>query len=135
MPKDALIISIDSNTESAEIARSIFEYAGVTDRIKTIVDDTNNVIPHLNKDFNVDSFDLIFIDHFKDVYLRDFKILEDVGLIKSGTMIVADNVICPGAPDYLEYVQNNPNYSTTLRESTLEYNDKLRDAVAISVRK
>ncbi|CAF0890194.1 unnamed protein product [Adineta steineri] len=135
LPKDALLISIDSNTESAEIARSIFEYAGVTDRIKTIVDDTNNVIPHLNKDFNVDSFDLIFIDHFKDVYLRDFKILEDVGLIKSGTMIVADNVICPGAPDYLEYVQNNPNYSTTLRESTLEYNDKLRDAVAISVRK
>ncbi|CAF0946658.1 unnamed protein product [Adineta steineri] len=135
LPKDALLISIDSNTESAEIARSIFEYAGVTDRIKTIVDDTNNVIPHLNKDFNVDSFDLIFIDHFKDVYLRDFKMLEDVGLIKSGTMIVADNVICPGAPDYLEYVQNNPNYSTTLRESTLEYNDKLRDAVAISVRK
>ncbi|CAF1332789.1 unnamed protein product [Adineta steineri] len=135
LPKDALLISIDSNTESAEIARSIFEYAGVTDRIKTIVDDTNNVIPHLNKDFNVDSFDLIFIDHFKDVYLRDFKILEDVGLIKSGTMIVADNVICPGAPDYLEYVQNNPNYSTTLRESTLEYNDNLRDAVAISIRK
>ncbi|CAF0913324.1 unnamed protein product [Adineta steineri] len=135
LPKDALLISIESNTESAEIARSIFEYAGVTDRIKTIVDDTNNVIPHLNKDFNVDSFDLIFIDHFKDVYLRDFKMLEDVGLIKSGTMIVADNVICPGAPDYLEYVQNNPNYSTTLRESTLEYDDKLRDAVAISVRK
>ncbi|CAF4362898.1 unnamed protein product, partial [Adineta steineri] len=60
----------------------IFEYAGVTDRIKTIVGDTNTVIPHLNKDFNVDSFDLIFIDHVKDVYLRDFKILEDVGLIK-----------------------------------------------------
>ncbi|CAF0807737.1 unnamed protein product [Adineta steineri] len=135
LPKDALLISVDCDSESAEIARSIFEYAGVTDRIKPIVDYTNNVIPHLNKDFNVDSFDLIFIDHSKDLYLRDFKMLEDVGLIKSGTMIIADNVIYPGAPDYLEYVQNNPNYSTTLRESTREYDDNVRDAVAISVRK
>ncbi|CAF0927159.1 unnamed protein product [Adineta steineri] len=135
LPKDALLISVDCDSESAEIARSIFEYAGVTDRIKTIVDYTNNVIPHLNKDFNVDSFDLIFIDHFKDVYLRDFKMLEDAGLIKSGTMIVADNVIHPGAPDYLEYVQNNPNYSTTLHESKLEYTDNVRDAIAISIRK
>ncbi|CAF1307821.1 unnamed protein product [Adineta steineri] len=135
LPKDALLISIECNSESAEIARSLFEHAGVTDRIKTIVDYTNNVIPRLNKDFNVDSFDLIFIDHFKDHYLRDFKMLEDAGLIKSGTMIVTDNVIWPGAPDYLEYVQNNPNYSTTLRESTVEYNDDMRDAVVISVRK
>ncbi|CAF1296473.1 unnamed protein product [Adineta steineri] len=135
LPKDALLISVDCDSESAEIARSIFEYAGVTDRIKPIVDYTNNVIPHLNKDFNVDSFDLIFIDHSKDLYLRDFKMLEDAGLIKSGTMIIADNVIYPGAPDYLEYVQNNPNYSTTFRESTREYDDNVRDAVTISVRK
>ncbi len=61
--------------------------------------------------------------------------LEEVGLIKSGTMIVADNIINPGAPDYLEYVQNNPNYTTEMHEAMLEYKENTRDAVAISIRK
>jgi len=61
--------------------------------------------------------------------------LEEAGLIKSGTMIVADNVITPGAPDYLEYVRNNPNYTTTTHEATLEYRNDVPDAVEISIRK
>jgi catechol O-methyltransferase len=96
---------------------------------------TENVIPHLSKDYNIDSFDLIFIDHHKAVYLRDFKMLEEFGLIKSGTTIVADNVICPGAPDYLEYVRTNQNYTTKMHETTLEYKDNVRDGVEVSIRK
>ncbi len=131
---DALFITIEADSYSAEIARSIHEYAGVADRIKIINDYTQNILPHLTKDYHVDSFDLIFIDHYKDVYLRDFKILEDVGLITSGTMIVADNVIYPGAPDYLEYVRNNPNYTTTFHEGTLEYREDVMDGIEISIR-
>jgi catechol O-methyltransferase len=132
---DALFITIEADSYSAEIARSIHEYAGVADRIKIINGYTQNVLPHLTKDYNIDSFDLIFIDHYKDVYVRDFKILEQVGLIKSGTMIVADNVINPGAPDYLEYVRNNPNYTTTFHEGTLEYREDVKDGIEISIRK
>ncbi len=132
---DALFITIEADSYSAEIARSIHEYAGVADRIKIINGYTQNVIPHLTKAYNIDSFDLIFIDHYKDVYVRDFKILEQVGLIKSGTMIVADNVINPGAPDYLEYVRNNPNYTTTFHEGTLEYREDVKDGIEISIRK
>jgi catechol O-methyltransferase len=61
--------------------------------------------------------------------------LEAVGLIKSGTMIVADNVITPGAPDYLNYIQNNPNYKTKTYESTIEYREDVRDGVEITIRK
>jgi predicted O-methyltransferase YrrM len=78
---------------------------------------------------------LIFIDHYKEVYLRDFKILEKVGLIKSETMIVADNVITPGAPDYLEYIRTNPNYITKMYEAKLEYREDLVDGIEISIRK
>jgi len=61
--------------------------------------------------------------------------LEEVGLIKSGTVIVADNVVIPGAPDYLEYIRNNPNYTTTLHEENLQYNENLVDGIEISIRK
>ncbi|CAF5100208.1 unnamed protein product [Rotaria sp. Silwood1] len=57
--------------------------------------------------------------------------LEDVGLIKSGTMIVADNVIRPGTPDYLEYVRNNPNYTSTFYEGKIEYREDLDDVILI----
>jgi catechol O-methyltransferase len=135
LPKDALIISIEADPQSAEIARRIHEYADVSDRIKIVNEYTDKIIPRLSKDFNIDSFDLIFIDHHKDIYLRDLKLLEEVGLIKSGTMIVADNVITPGAPDYLEYVRNNPNYTTTFHEGKIEYRDDLCDGIEISIRK
>ena len=134
LPADALFVTIEADSQSADIARSLHQHAGVVDRIHVINDRTENVIPRLGQNFHIDSFDLIFIDHFKDVYLRDFKMLEKVGLIKSGTMIVADNVITPGAPDYLEYVRNNPNYTTTCYEEHLEYSEELLDGIEISIR-
>jgi len=61
--------------------------------------------------------------------------LENLGLIKSGTMIVADNVIYPGAPDYLDYIRNNPKYQTQTHDAKLEYRDNIYDGIEISIRK
>ncbi|CAF1140417.1 unnamed protein product [Rotaria sp. Silwood1] len=134
LPEDTLIVTIEVNPESAATARRIHEHAGVANRIKIVLDQTDQAIPSLSKQFNVDSFDFIFIDHDKGAYLRDFKQLENVGLIKRGTMIVADNIIYPGAPDYVAYVRNNPHYTSTFHESTLEYEKNIRDGVEISIR-
>jgi len=135
LPKDALFVTIEADSLSAEIARSLHEYAGVGDRIKIINGYTENVLPRLKQDSNIKSFDFIFMDHFGSIYLRDLKMLEELGLITSGTMIVADNVIMPGAPDYLAYVRNSPNYTTTLHEENIEYSEDVRDGVEVSIRK
>ena len=76
--------------------------------------------------------DFVFIDHWKDLYLKDLKLLESHGLLRKGTLILADNIIFPGAPDYLEYVQSSEKYQTELIHSTLEYSDK-EDAIAKSI--
>jgi len=75
--------------------------------------------------------DLVFIDHAKEVYLRDLHNLEHSGLLHKGSVVVGDNMIYPGAPDYLEYVQSSPRYSTVLHQTTLEYSEE-KDAVAVS---
>ncbi|CAF5069482.1 unnamed protein product, partial [Rotaria sp. Silwood1] len=121
------------NLESAATARHIHEHADVANRIQIVIDQTDRVIPRLSKQFNVDSFDFIFIDHHKEAYLSDFKLLENVGLIKHGTMIVADNIIYPGASDYVNYVRNNLYYTSTFHESTLEYDKNIRDGVEVSI--
>ncbi|CAF4287284.1 unnamed protein product [Adineta steineri] len=135
VPRNTRIVSIERDPEAAEVAHIIHKHAGVGNQIKIIVDTTENAIPRLKRRFHIRSLDFIFIDHAKSFYLRDFKLLERVGLIQSGTMIVADNVIYPGAPDYLRYVRNNRNYTTQTIESTLEYNDDIPDAVEITVRR
>jgi catechol O-methyltransferase len=135
VPNDTLIVSIEKDPQSAEIARTIHKHAGVENRINIIVDSSDKAIPRLSKEYHINSFDFIFIDHYNNVYLSDFKLLENVGLIQSGTMIVADNVITPGAPDYLEYIRNNPNYTTKMYESTIEYRNDTPDGVEVTVRK
>jgi catechol O-methyltransferase len=132
--ENVLIVTIESNPESAKIAQRIHEHAGVAHRIRIVIDASDKAIPELSKLFNIDSFDLIFIDHHKNAYLRDLKLLEQVDLIKSGTVIVADNVIVPGAPDYLKYIRNSPNYTSQLHKSKVEYSNYIPDGVEVSVR-
>lgn len=63
-PESVLLVTIEANAKSAEIARRIHEHAGVTSRIQIVIDSTDTAIPRLRKLFNVDSFDFIFIDHY-----------------------------------------------------------------------
>lgn len=46
---------------------------------------------------------MILVDHVKNLYLEDFKKLESYGVIKKGTLVIGDNIIAPGSPDYLAY--------------------------------
>jgi catechol O-methyltransferase len=134
LPKDAHIISIEADAESADIARVIHQYAGVENRITIVNGDTKKVIPRLGETSRGDSFDFIFIDHSNNLYLRDLKMLEALNLIQSGTVVVADDVVYPGARDYLEYVRNNPNYKNTFHEAKLEYTADVRNGVEVSIR-
>ena len=50
--------------------------------------------------------DLLFLDHSEELYAQDFKVVEGLGLLKKGAMVVADNVVRPGAPEYRALVRN-----------------------------
>lgn len=64
------------------------------------------------------------------LYLPHFKELERSKLLHVGSVILADNVITPGAPDYLAYVQASPHYRHHLHDGLhLEYSTE-RDAIS-----
>ena len=62
--------------------------------------------------------DFIFIDHWKDLYVPDLRVLESLNLIAPGTLIVADNIITPGAPEYVVYVNFSPDEKKLYNETT-----------------
>ena len=90
----------------------------------------------------------MFIDHWKDRYLPDLKLLEQANIMRNGTVVFADNIIKPGtmtinndlnmldimtgAPEYAEYVRTSPKYETKFFDTHVEYSDD-KDQVAVSV--
>ena len=57
---------------------------------------------------------------------------QECGLLRKGTVLLADNVICPGAPEYLKYIRNNPRYESRYYPAHLEYT-KVEDGLEKSI--
>ncbi|XP_038068898.1 catechol O-methyltransferase-like [Patiria miniata] len=135
LPEGSRFITVEADeTLAKEVAKEFIELAGaqVSQKVTIICKKSEDVIPTLRDDFSVDKLDFVFIDHWKGAYLRDLKLLESLSLLRKGTVVLADNIIFPGAPDYLEYVQKSENYQTEMIHSTVEYSD-WEDALAKSV--
>lgn len=51
--------------------------------------------------------------------------LQECGLLQKGTVLLADNVICPGTPEFLAYVRGNNRFECTHFPSYLEYSKRV----------
>ncbi|XP_066286188.1 catechol O-methyltransferase-like isoform X1 [Branchiostoma lanceolatum] len=133
LPETAKFITVEFDQENAAVAREMIAFAGLQNRIVQITSDTADVIPQLKTKYDVETLDMVFIDHWKDVYRRDIKLLETNKLLRKGTVVVADNIIYPGAPDYADYVRTCGKYDSTFHESLLEYSKDDIDGLEKSV--
>ncbi|KAF1324787.1 Catechol o-methyltransferase 2, partial [Globisporangium splendens] len=76
--------------------------------------------------------DIYFIDHEKSVYLSDTKLILESGTLRPGSLLVADNVLIPGAPDYLEFVENSPLFSAVRHEVKRNAESTRFDAISVA---
>lgn len=105
--------SFELNEEYAQIARKIVDLAGLSLTVEFIVGPAGQTLPdfeaRLGNEFHkYTAADVVFIDHWKDAYVPDLRVLESLGLVAPGTLIVADNIYKPGVPEYVKYVQGSP---------------------------
>ena len=122
------LVSLEVGEESVEAARANVEFAGLSDRVEIFLGASGDSIPTLEG-----PFDLVFLDHWKDLYKQDLRAIEAHGLLKPGSLVVADNVGDLFNPaEYLEYVRTCGHYDSEHRAATVEYHS-LPDAVEISV--
>ena len=136
LPAGGHVYSVEFNPSNAAIARRIIAYAGATDRI-TIVDgslgDGGKTVKALGEQhgFKPGAVDFVFIDHAKDVYLSDLKTILDAGWLHEGSIVVADNVGFPGAPDYKAYMdgEEGKRWFTKTHKTHVEYQKLIADLV------
>lgn len=130
---EAKYYSIEYGLHYADCIREMVKFAGLDDVVTVFQGAAERIIPQL-RDLGVPRVDAVFLDHVKELYLHDLIRLEGSGVLKKGSVLIADNVIYPGAPDYLQYVRSRPEkYQTKFYPSFLEYsNQKVKDGLEVS---
>jgi catechol O-methyltransferase len=136
MPAGAHLHSLEFNADNAEIARGILAHAGVEDRVTVVVGtlgDGGETIAALEGEhgFAAGSLDFAFVDHAKEEYLPDLERILQRGWLHPGSVVVADNVKVPGAPEYREYMREHEgrDWRTAEHETHVEYQTLIKDLV------
>lgn len=136
MGEGARLVSLEFNPANAEIARRIWDHAGVGDRLTVVVGtlgDGGATIDRLESDhgFTAGSVDLVFIDHDKEAYLPDLERIVARGWLRSGSVVVADNIKFPGAPAYRAHMRaaEDKQWRSVEHSTHGEYQTLLKDVV------
>ncbi len=129
--KKSKMCCIDPNEYTNKLALEIFEYAGVSDRVYIFEGILSDCCENMEK-LKI-HFHHVFLDHEKTTYYSDLLLLEKYNIIRSETLLFADNVIIFKIDDYLNYVNNSDKYKDqTLHKTNLEYTDEHKDGVHVS---
>ena len=136
MPANARLYSIEFSPANADIARRIWTHAGVGDRLTVVVGtlgDGGTTIDRLRQEFGFTegALDFAFLDHDKEAYLPDLERVLKERWLHPGSIVVADNVKFPGAPEYRGYLQAEEGraWSTIEHDTHVEYQSLLKDLV------
>jgi catechol O-methyltransferase len=136
IPAGARLCSIEFSPANAEIARTIWAHAGVGDRLTVVLGtlgDGGATIERLRSEFGFShgSVDFVFVDHDKSAYLPDLERILQAGWLHPGSVVVADNVKFPGAPQYRAYLQaaEGKTWRTIEHDTHVEYQSLLKDLV------
>ncbi|XP_014682619.3 catechol O-methyltransferase isoform X1 [Equus asinus] len=76
LPPGARLLTIEINPDYAAITQQMLDFAGLQDRVTVVLGASQDIIPQLKKKYDVDTLDVVFLDHWKDRYLPDTLLLE-----------------------------------------------------------
>lgn len=114
LQEGAVLHTIDINDEIADIPSHFIQEAGFEERVVRHIGSALDIVPTLGE-----VFDLVFIDGDKREYMEYYHMLFDSGAIRSGSVLLADNVLWDG-----KVVDESPkNLKDTYTNGILSFND------------
>lgn len=112
------VYSFEKDPMCAAITSSFIELAGLKGVVDVVVGEAAVEMKRLKEERELVKVDLLLLDHWEKLYVEDLKVVEELQLLNDGNVIVADNIICPGAPDYLKYVRGGNGAKSKLGYSS-----------------
>ena len=112
------LYTLEIDPQSVKVCRDNLKKVGLENTVTCVEGDALKTLPTLEGEF-----DFIFIDALKQDYLKYLKSVE--AKLKPGSVVVADNVIrsARAMKDFLDYIQNSPDYDTVTIRASMEKND------------
>ena len=107
--------SLEADPVFAAVAMALVDLAGLGDVVRVVVGNADESLRRLKQEGMVGKgkVDMLFLDHVEELYDVDLKVAwEELGLLRKGALVVADNVLKPGAPRYREFVRGHKGLST-----------------------
>jgi catechol O-methyltransferase len=101
--------SLELDPLYAAIAMNLVDLAGLRDIVRVVTGAAGESLARLKDEGKlVGRIDMLLLDHVEDLYIQEFETCEKLGLLAEGSVVVADNVVRPGAPEYREMVRRHP---------------------------
>ncbi|CAK9033070.1 Catechol O-methyltransferase [Durusdinium trenchii] len=113
------VISMEVDPYHAAIARNTIEWAGLTDYIEIWCGHSENLIPRLKERLPEKSIDILFFDQQGTKMHLDLQRIVDFNMLSETAIVVGDNVLRPGAPQFMYWNSVAGPYETqvvSLRE-------------------
>lgn len=114
LEEGATLDTCEVDDELEPLAQSFFDRSPYGDKISLHIGSALDIAPQLGK-----QFDLVFIDGDKREYPAYYNMLMDKGLVHSGSILLADNILWYGK--VVEHVHHNDHHTQAL----IEFNRKV----------
>lgn len=113
--------SLEVNPEMAAISNILVDLAGLRDFVRIMIGPSNESLIRLIRDENkISAAEMVFIDHWQELYLPDLRLLEELNVLKPGvSTLVADNMMLSGSVDYQEWLRATPEKKREMNKKTV----------------
>lgn len=113
---DAILDTIEVDDELEDIAYNFFQRSEYGHRIRQHIGSALDVVPRLGE-----VYDMVFIDGDKREYPAYYNMLMDGGYVRSGSVMLADNILWYGK--VVQPVAHNDHHTQAL----IEFNRRVRE--------
>ncbi|KAG7397615.1 hypothetical protein PHYBOEH_000436 [Phytophthora boehmeriae] len=127
---DSHYYSFEYSPDSVARVREMVNFAGLDDQVTVIEGAFSDKLPLLDDK----TVDIYFIDHDNSLYATDAKKILASGTLRPGSLLIADNVVIPGAPEYLKFLDETPELKTTLHKAPVDLaNWSVVDGLSVAI--
>ncbi|XP_066894904.1 transmembrane O-methyltransferase homolog isoform X2 [Kogia breviceps] len=131
LPPGGRLLTVERDPRTAAVAEKLIRLAGFDERtVELIVGRSEEVIPRLRTQYQMNRADLVLLTHRPRCYLRDLQLLEAHALLPAGATVLADHVLFPGAPRFLQYAKSCGRYRCRLHHTGLPDFPAIKDGIA-----
>lgn len=113
---DPRVVTLEVDLAHAAIAQNLLMFAGVSHMVEVLIGHSEDVLPWLVARLRERSrspiVDVVFLDQRGSRYSADLDVLG--GSLREGAVVIADNVLKPGAPVFLWRVSTAGDFATAV---------------------